>query len=265
MIGKFTLIGFFVVVIGYATGFPGNTLAAGTTEYVEVKTRKDVSQPFLLLNPVRYPTAAVILFAGGGGRIGIKKSGEVWASHNFLVRSRRLFANLGFAVAVVDVPSDRRNLYNFRNTASHAKDIAAVIAYLKAKHNVPVWLIGTSRGSISAAGVAARHKLDIAGIVLTSSVFKGRKKTNLNDVALSKITVPTLFVHHKNDKCKVTPAKLVGAFMKKLRNVSVKEMKLFSGGNPPRQKNPCKALTNHGYIGIEHDVVRYISKWIVTH
>ena len=38
--------------------------------------------------------------------------------------------------------------------------------------------------------------------------------------------------------------------------------KLFDGGDEPKNSNPCKAKTYHGYLGIEEDVVSYIDDFI---
>ena len=63
-------------------------------------------------------------------------------------------------VAVVDAPSDRQRGMNaiFRMSRAHAADIAAVADYLKKQSDVPVWLVGTSMGSFSAAGGAIGAK-----------------------------------------------------------------------------------------------------------
>jgi hypothetical protein len=57
-------------------------------------------------------------------------------------------------VAIVDPPSDRSSLYGFRITRAHALDIKGVIAYLRQQAPVPVWLVGTSYGTVSAIKVA---------------------------------------------------------------------------------------------------------------
>ena len=73
---------------------------------------------------------------------------------NFLVRTRQMFVNDGIAVAVIDAPSDRQSapyLNGFRLSKEHADDARAVIAWLKEQLHVPVWLVGTSRGTSAAA------------------------------------------------------------------------------------------------------------------
>ena len=73
-----------------------------------LKTSRGVRQSFLLTKPDN-PAAAVILFAGGHGALGLTGAGKMkWGAGNFLVRTRGMFAEHGFMVAVVDAPSDRQ-------------------------------------------------------------------------------------------------------------------------------------------------------------
>lgn len=117
------------------------------------------------------------------------------------MRSRTLSAERGFLAAVVDVPSDRvpDGLTGFRSSGAHAQDIAGVIAFLKQRADVPVWLVGTSMGTVSAANAAARVPNGVDGLVLTSSVTRPsrRERESLKDVNLRDIALPSLFVHNK--------------------------------------------------------------------
>jgi len=45
-------------------------------------------------------------------------------------------------------------LWNFRTSAAHAEDTKYVIAELRKMFDIPVWLIGTSMGTVSAANAA---------------------------------------------------------------------------------------------------------------
>ncbi len=229
--------------------------------HVVVSKREGAEQVFLFMK-VKRPVASVILFAGGGGTLNIE-NGVIGKDTNFLVRTRFRFASEGFNVAVVDAPSDYRNLRGARDTLFHALDIKGVIAYLREASNVPVWLIGTSRGTISAANAASRLKEGGAdGLVLTATVFEqsGGGGT-LTDVDLGSITVPTLFAHHKKDRCFVTPYAAVAPHMKSLRNAPKVEQIAFEGGLPARGRF-CGAKGPHGFLGIEDEVVRAIGNWI---
>ena len=185
---------------------------------------------------------------------------------NFLVRSRQRFAERGFLVAVPDVPSDRTSeaLVRFRTSAEHATDVRALIATLRAEADVPVWLVGTSMGSVSAAAVAARlSEGGPDGIVLTSSVTGVSREMgeSLQDVALDRIRVPVLMVHHRDDACRVSRYADTSWAMRRLSAAPKRELLTFSGGDAP-QSEACEPLAPHGYFGIEERVIDAITAWI---
>lgn len=231
-------------------------------ESVMLDTRPGVKQGFLLLQPDAKPVAAVILFAGGNGDLGLDGKPRLT---NFLVRSRELFASHDFLVAVVDAPSDRKGttgmLGGFRASAEHAADIDAVIAYLHKQADVPVWLVGTSRGTESAASVSARAKQQIAGLVLTSSMTEANSGgTAVTEMALDRIKLPVLIVAHRDDGCHHTPAEGAERIKQGLTAAKV-EVRYFTGGDRPRSK-PCEAKSAHGFFGIEKEVVDAIAGFI---
>jgi pimeloyl-ACP methyl ester carboxylesterase len=129
---------------------------------------------------------------------------------------------------------------------------------------VPVWLIGTSRGTTSAANVAARLKTGGPdGLVMTSSIVAATRVVApvQSTVDVGAIGVPTLFVHNKDDACMATPYAAVPSLMAKFTHAPRKELITVSGGSPP-QSEPCEALSRHCYIGIEDEVVGKIVAWI---
>ena len=214
-------------------------------EVVSVSARKDVEQKFLFIKHDN-PAASVLLFAGGHGNLKLTGLGIGQYHNNFLVRTRSEFAAQGFNVAVVDTPSDhagRFGLHNFRTSPEHVQDIKAVIAYLRARSNTPVWVIGTSRGTISAANVAASlEEGGPDGLVLTASVFRpwsGTLTWAIANTGLEKIRIPTLFVHHKEDGCNTTRFGDVERHMKMLTNAPKVELISFEGG-PRKYRNPAK-------------------------
>ena len=184
---------------------------------------------------------------------------------NFLIRTRHAFAAAGFLVFSVDVPSDHLGGVDpFRGTAEHAQDIAAVIAYARQQASVPVWLVGTSMGTISAANAGARLKTGGPdGLVLTSSMTAATKHNVSVAVAVDvgAITIPTLFVHNKEDGCVAATFGGVASLMDKFKGSPRKELIAVSGGSPP-QSDPCQAFSRHGYLGIEDEVVGDIARWI---
>ena len=132
--------------------------------------------------------------------------------------------------------------------------------------DLPVWIIGTSRGSISAAQAAAVRPPELGGpdgLVLTSSVtIRGEPAFNcVFDVALENIVVPILILSHKQDGCWKTPPSDMKEIKKRLILAPYVKKRGFNGGFQPVSP-PCEALAEHGFFGIEPKVVKYIAEWI---
>jgi pimeloyl-ACP methyl ester carboxylesterase len=246
-------------------------LAANAEELVTLKTRKGIDQKFILIKPDQ-PEASVILFAGGKGALNLSSNfgtPEIkWGKKNFMVRTREMFAKHGFLVAVVDAPSDQKSntgmLGGFRNSMDHIEDIDHVISFLRRQADVPVWLIGTSRGTESAANIAINSKQHPVGLVLTSSMSVSDPEGTpvpVTDMDLKRITIPTLVVASSDDECSKTPPQGADEIARMLSSSRKVEIKMFNGGDAPIS-DPCEALSYHGFLGIEEKVVEYISSYI---
>jgi len=254
----------FTVLIGLYQ----NTLAQVPQKVVDIPTRPGVTQRFLYLAP-ESPKAAAILFAGGHGGLQILPNGSCqWGEGNFLVRTRQLFAKNGLSVAVVDAPSDRQTtpfLSGFRQKEEHVADIKAVIAWLKQQANVPVWLVGTSMGTLSAAFIAIQVSPGNGGpdgLVLTSTILSFDAGRPVPAMPLQNIAIPVLVVHHEQDGCKHCAYREIPRLMEKLSSTPRKELLTFKGGES--RGDPCEALAYHGFNGLEKDAVAKIAEWIQT-
>jgi hypothetical protein len=246
---------------------PPNAFSQTAGRVVDIPTRPGVTQRFLYVTPEK-PQASVILFAGGHGGLEISQDGSFgWGKGNFLVRSRQLFVEKNLAIAVVDAPSDRRRLAltgGFRQKPEHAADIRAVIAWLRKQNTIPVWLVGTSRGTQSAAYIATELGPKVGGpdgLVLTSTILSDRKERSVLQMPLEKITIPVLAVHHEHDGCSHCSYSDIPLLMKKLVGSPRKELFTARGGES--RGDPCGAFAHHGYNGIEKEVVTKIADWIV--
>jgi hypothetical protein len=259
--------GFVFFAAGMLWLFFGATsaLAATTTSLVTLGTRASVTQKFILIKPDQ-PVGTVILFAGGNGVLNLQEvNGSPVInslSGNFLVRTRQEYVNRGFMVAVVDAPSDHLDAtgmdFNFRRSADHATDIGAVVAYLKNQVNVPVWLVGTSAGTTSAANNAILLGQNVSGVMLTSGLDA------LSFLNLATIQVPSFVLHHAQDACtSTTPAGAQGNFAA-LTGAPVKDLTFLTGGLPPTS-GPCDAFSQHGFYGIETQAVDAIAAFIKAH
>ena len=243
------------------------------TETITVDVRPGVTMRYLAVS-AGAPKAAVILLPGGNGALKLDANGTIGSnlSGNFLIRTRGAFAREGLYVASLDAASDQQGGMNgqVRLSPQHAQDIAKVIADVKARAGVPVWMIGTSAGTLTAANVGARLRGDRPqGLVFTSTMTQlqaGHCGKSVYDAQLSAVTLPVLVVSHSEDGCGCSPGgeapnnKLLAA----LSSASIKEQKVFSGGSAP-VSGPCDAKAQHGYFGIEASVVKAIADWIKSH
>lgn len=210
--------------------------------------------------------AVVVLFTGGKGVTRITKSGKLRSGlGNFLIRTRTYFLRQGFTTVVFDGPTDHpRDLrFGFRRTAAHAVDIGAVITHLRGRYGLPVWLVGTSRGTTSVVSAASQldvHRPD--GIVLTSSMLAPVTNGNyVFDFPLGKISMPVLITHHRDDDCYATLARDVPRLAHELSTAVPKAVKFYEGGTPGN--NECGGRSHHGYQGIEEQVIDDIAAWIL--
>lgn len=240
-----------------------STLSLADDQYYhEIDTARGATQPFWMIEKDS-AVATLVLFAGGHGKLKLNQNGFRKLKKNFLVRTRDDFASQGFNIAVIDKPDDRKNLFDFRVTNEHASDIQSLIKYLRDEYKKPVWLVGTSRGTLSVANAASRlHGVNGPdGIILTSSVLVTSQRDSVQDVELEKIKVPTLFMHNRDDGCHVCPYGDVAETMSKLTKVKDKALISYQGGRS-EVSNPCKALTPHGFLGLEQQVVTDVTNWI---
>ncbi len=239
-------------------------------DLISVETEYGGKLRFLLLKPDN-PVAAVVLFAGGNGYLGLTDSGELRGQKgSFLIKNREILADQGFMVAAIDAPSGVKDLRRtYRMSEKHGQDIAAVVQELKKKANVPVWLIGHSRGTYSAANGAIRLRELVDGLILTSTVTKAREKyasykTHPNGVMsmeLGSIKAPVLIVANKTDSCGSTPASNAKKLVKAFTGTPTAAVKIFAGENEPKQDN-CKWKAQHQFYGFQENAVSFIAEFI---
>lgn len=274
MIGRAALALAIVALCGAAPAQAG-FLESVPGQVVDLPTRSGVTVRYAAFVPDQAPAAIAILFVGGQGVLNIPSEvGPTWGrTGNFLVRIRENLRRRGIYVAVIDVPSDHSGGYgSYRTTAGHAEDAAAVIADVRRRApGVPVWVIGTSMGTISAANAAARLQGSRGpdGLVLTSTVSRtnpnprASARFDVFDVDLSAVHVSTLVAYHRADSCDVVSPGDGSRILSRLENAPRKELIFFDGGDPPAS-TACEALAAHGYYGIEGKVADAIADWILA-
>ena len=217
------------------------------------------------------PIAVLMLFTGGDGKLNLALGQLNTGSPNFLVRTRYHFAAERYVVAVVDAASDflalGSGLRGHRLPTSlhgdkHLQDLAAVMSDLRVKYpTLPLWAVGTSRGTVSAAVTVTAAVPPADGVVLTSSLTGPDPSEDLNGVALESVAVPALIVSHTDDGCPVTKPEDSRTLKDRFTASPRVRVRLFHGGSTP-VSDPCDPLAPHGFFGIEQRVIEAITNWI---
>jgi hypothetical protein len=233
-------------------------LAAGSAaaqEIVTLQTRPGVSQSFFIASMgARKAQAAALLLIGGGGGIHLRVEGGQtrFSQGNFLPRSRREFIRNGILPVILDNPSDQQGgsgmSDGFRASAAHATDVRAIVAEVKKRYpRLPIFVVGTSRSTISAAHLARALDGEIAGVVLTASFLS---------FDWSTVKVPLLLVHHVDDGCRHTPYREAARLAKRFALITVH-------GGKPAESGPCDPFAPHGFFGREAETVDAIAAWML--
>ncbi len=246
-------------------------LPAAAGERVESVTLRDgVTMKFIVDADAGPAAPIVVLMMGGNGVARLDRwDGTGNPNGNFLTRIRGDLARAGFVVALPDAPSDRQNpagLANSRVGRAHAEDIARLIEKLKTYSSGPVFMVGTSRGTVSTVGIASHGVSRLAGIVLTAAVTQANKKGNRDPIQaadLGKINIPVLFIHHRQDSCYVCVPGDVPELAKKFAASPSVGINIVDGGGNWRG-DECGPFHAHGFVGIEDKVAADIAAWIKT-
>jgi len=254
-------------------------IACGTPVSIETHDRATTRYSLATPQPASAQGAkiALVLLVGGGGYLNLDDHGcPRLLKGNSLVRAIPHFHGAGFTTALVDAPTDHHGedgLGGFRVATGHADDLGKVIADVRARTGASVWLVGTSRGAISAAVAAGRLSGTSApdGLVLTSALmsgFRGGQKSwvahTVFDAALEAIRIPVLVVGHAQDKCVRSPAHLMSQIT--ARTNGLREQVVTVVGGPGRAGSPnvnaCEGRAPHGFVDQEAEVAAGIARFV---
>lgn len=250
--GVVSLLGLCLAAWVAAQEAPGSLLRIPTRDGVHTT---------LFWQPAHGAQATVLLFPGGDGGFGKVEEGRA-TGQNFLVRTAPLWLAQGFNVAIFGRPSDRPALgWNERLEPAHLADIRQALRAVQERSSVPVWLVGTSRGTVSATAFAIAHQDEVAGLVLTASVTRHGKPGAVPTQDIARLRLPVLVMHHQRDACALCQPHEVPNILRGLRQAPVKKLLMVDGGAGP-SGDPCHALHWHGFIGMEAEAVRLVAEWM---
>jgi hypothetical protein len=243
-----------------AAAEPGDSTAS--QEVLDVPAGPQGRQRILYLAPAR-AGGAIVMMPGGSGDLGLGASADQLHNENFVVRTRYLWVARGYAVIIPDA-LDHENMRGMRSSPEYAAVVAALVEFAHTRvTDGPVFLLGTSQGSIAAMNGAAHARAGrLAGVVLTESVSRpGGSHETVFDADPAGVRVPALVVANRDDACEVAPPADAPRIADSMSNSPAVRVLYVSGGIS-RSRNACQALTPHGYYGIEQQVVAQIADWM---
>jgi hypothetical protein len=240
---------------------------AADAEAVTIDTTFTVKTPPVRLDkPAHSARASVILMAGGNGLLSLDATGTITDSTgNFLIRSADLFLRHGLNVMMADSAPAHPTGLNFvtRLSATHAAELQGFINAAINRWGKPVWVVGTSNGSISTVTAAGFQPAlsGLSGVVLTSpvTVLNAANQPTFN-LYVSRITIPTQVVWHQDDHCVSSPPDGSAALFAAIPSAK-KASEVFDRGHSVAT-DPCGAFSEHGYAGIEPKVVKEIAEFV---
>jgi pimeloyl-ACP methyl ester carboxylesterase len=250
------------VLLGPRSAVAEQEESAGTEEVLSVPVGGHELQRILYIAPA-HARRAIVMMPGGPGDVGLERSADMRHNENFVIRSRSLWVARGYVVIIPDA-LDHEDMRGRRSSPEYAAVVDALVDFAHTRvTDGPVFLLGTSQGSIAAMNGAAHARPgQLAGLVLTESVSRlGESRETVFDADPAGVRVPALVVANHDDACNVAPPTDAAKIASSMRNSSGVRVLYVSGGIS-RSRNACQALTPHGYYGIEQQVVAQIVDWM---
>jgi hypothetical protein len=219
---------------------------------------------------------ALVLLVGGSGSLELNEAGcPRKLQGNTLVRSLPHFQSEGLFTALVDAPtgySGEDGLAGYRSAPEHAQDLGRVIADVRARTGATVWVVGTSRGTISAANAAARLDGEAApdGVVLSSILSVGGESArkpwvtqSVFNLPLDRIRMPALLLAQHADGCGRSPPAQMSAVAARLTSSRLQAVTVQGGpGKPDPGVDACEGRSPHGFVGQEAEVAAGIARFV---
>lgn len=238
-------------------------VAQADTQQVETLNLVDGRMLRVLYVSPTYPTAILLMLPGGTGRVGLSLGGRLQHAHDFVIRTKDDWVSRGYAVVIADSPNDI-NLRGYRHTAAYTEVLKQIIVQVRQHSSRPIFLIGTSQGSIAAVNGGA-HIPDVKGIVLAEPVsVMGHSGETIYSAGLDSVHAPVLVVANQKDRCWVAPPNQANAIVSAASASEDVRLLKVSGGQMRAQRG-CSALSAHGYYGIESEVIEGVDHWLKQH
>ncbi|RQH09609.1 hypothetical protein [Paraburkholderia dinghuensis] len=231
-------------------------------DLVTLSTRSGVTQGIFIESPIENPPFAVALYSGSSGAIKLDSTGATAYQGNFLIRTAHYWIDKGYAVALVDMPSDHADGGDdqYRLSGDSLADQRAVVAELRKRFpRALVVLTGTSRGTVTVGSVLANDAGLADLYVLTSPVtIASRSQPGISVLSFGNADPKkVLVVSNRNDRC---PVALFSGGEQLARRYGM----TFVAEDSSDGTDNCGGRSPHGFFGIEKRVLDDIDGWMTA-
>lgn len=267
------------ILVFLALFVPTPTLAQTPDVLIEVTLpRTDakggpVYQRAILTRPNENVETALLYFRGGHALARISSLEDKRRNFSLFIgpHTRAYFA-AGIALVVMDCPTDQwfdpgatnratNCLDEYRSSVTHADDVRTIMARLRDDYGIKrQFIMGHSKGTFSSRWLAVHLGSEIAGSIHSAALTMADTWGNgrsIPGIPYDRMAPPVLFVHHRDDACRLTP---YGAIAK-IAAANRADLMTVRGGLPKGE--PC-STHYHGYTGREAEVAAALISWIAT-
>jgi pimeloyl-ACP methyl ester carboxylesterase len=184
----------------------------------QIETRDGIRNRILVFRPAN-PIAAVVLFPDGSGRLALTHVFNQPGIGNDEDIPTELMAGLlrqNIMIVLPDAPFDHSSHLGlngwhgrgiFRISADHAQDVREIVAFVRTRENVPVWLAGIRMGAFSATNAAIRLGRAVDGLIIAGGITRCPEQKSLRHLCpeglmgmdLYDVAIPTLVLSGGND------------------------------------------------------------------
>ena len=187
-------------------------------QLIQIETRDGIRNRLLIFRPDN-PVAAVVLFPDGNGRLALTHVFNQPAIGRDRDIPSALMASLlaqEIMIVLPDTPHDHSSHLGlngwhgsgiFRISADHARDVQEIVAYVRSRESLPVWLAGIRMGAFSAANAAIRLGREVDGLIIAGGITQCPEQRTLLHLCpeglmgmdLFDVAVPTLVLSGGTD------------------------------------------------------------------
>lgn len=170
-------------------------------------------------------------------------------------------------VVVMKKPEAAGDIWNApsRVTDKHQGDLKAVFIEAE-KLGKPVWLAGTSLGSISAMNLYFSDvESRVAGIALSSSSARDKdgRKPGVLTYPLENVKVPVYLVGHEKDECYSSAAETLAMMSMRFKASPNLKVQVETAGHSANG-NTCGPTHWHGFVNATDEVAKRMVEWMIS-